>query len=66
MNSSLKVARACVIGISNDLKFTDFDLASARLGQLDVLFKPYDAEQLQDIPVSVRKTACATMLLDRA
>ena len=51
MNSSLKVARACVIGISNDLKFTDFldPRVRSRLGQLDVLFKPYDAEQLQDI-----------------
>ena len=51
MNSSLKSARACVIGISNDLKFTDFldPRVRSRLGQLDVLFKPYDAEQLQDI-----------------
>jgi cell division control protein 6 len=51
MNSSLKDARACVIGISNDLKFTDFldPRVRSRLGQLDVLFKPYDAEQLQDI-----------------
>ena len=51
MNSSLNNARACVIGISNDLKFTDFldPRVRSRLGQLDVLFKPYDAEQLQDI-----------------
>jgi cell division control protein 6 len=51
LNSSLKKARACVIGISNDLKFTDFldPRVRSRLGQLDVLFKPYDAEQLQDI-----------------
>jgi cell division control protein 6 len=51
MNSSLKTARSCVIGISNDLKFTDFldPRVRSRLGQLDVLFRPYDAEQLQDI-----------------
>ena len=51
MNSSLKTARACVIGISNDLKFTDFldPRVRSRLGQLDVLFRPYDAEQLQNI-----------------
>jgi len=51
LNSSLKKARACVIGISNDLKFTDFldPRVRSRLGQLDVLFRPYDAEQLQDI-----------------
>ncbi|MCH1541362.1 MAG: orc1/cdc6 family replication initiation protein [Candidatus Poseidonia sp.] len=51
LNSSLKNARSCVIGISNDLKFQDFldPRVRSRLGQLDVLFKPYDAEQLQDI-----------------
>ena len=40
-----------VIGISNDLKFTDFldPRVRSRLGQLDVLFRPYDAEQLQNI-----------------
>ena len=39
------------IGISNDLKFTDFldPRVRSRLGQLDVLFNPYDAQQLQDI-----------------
>ena len=51
MNASLQSARSCVIGISNDLKFTDFldPRVRSRLGQLDVLFRPYDAEQLQDI-----------------
>ncbi len=51
LNASLKEARACVIGISNDLKFTDFldPRVRSRLGQLDVIFNPYDAEQLQDI-----------------
>ena len=51
LNSSLKKARSCVIGISNDLKFTDFldPRVRSRLGQLDVVFNPYDAQQLQDI-----------------
>ncbi|MGB1818941.1 MAG: Cdc6/Cdc18 family protein, partial [Candidatus Poseidoniaceae archaeon] len=51
LNAELKDARACVIGISNDLKFTDFldPRVRSRLGQLDILFKPYDAQQLQDI-----------------
>jgi len=51
LNGSLNTARACVIGISNDLKFTDFldPRVRSRLGQLDILFRPYDAEQLQDI-----------------
>ena len=51
LNASLDTARACVIGISNDLKFTDFldPRVKSRLGQLDVIFNPYDAQQLQDI-----------------
>ena len=51
INASLKSARACVIGISNDLKFTDFldPRVRSRLGQSDVVFNPYDAIQLQNI-----------------
>ncbi len=51
LNAELKIARACVIGISNDLKFTDFldPRVKSRLGQQDIIFNPYNAEQLQDI-----------------
>ena len=51
LNAELKDARACVIGISNDLKFTDFldPRVRSRLGQQDIVFNPYNAEQLQDI-----------------
>jgi len=51
INASLKSARACVIGISNDLKFTDVldPRVRSRLGQSDVVFNPYDAIQLQNI-----------------
>ena len=51
LNAELKSARACVIGISNDLKFTDFldPRVRSRLGQQDIVFNPYNAEQLQDI-----------------
>ena len=51
LNSFLDEARACVIGISNDLKFTEFldPRVRSRLGQQDILFSPYDAEQLKDI-----------------
>ena len=51
LNSFLDDARACVIGISNDLKFTEFldPRVRSRLGQQDILFSPYDAEQLKDI-----------------
>jgi len=51
LNAELVNARACVIGISNDLKFTDFldPRVRSRLGQQDIVFNPYNAEQLQDI-----------------
>lgn len=51
LNAELKNARSCVIGISNDLKFTDFldPRVRSRLGQQDIVFNPYNAEQLQDI-----------------
>ncbi|MDP6870014.1 MAG: orc1/cdc6 family replication initiation protein [Candidatus Poseidoniaceae archaeon] len=51
LNAQLKNARACVIGISNDLKFTDFldPRVRSRLGQQDIIFNPYNSEHLQDI-----------------
>ncbi len=51
LNTELKSGRACVIGISNDLKFVDFldPRVRSRLGQQDVIFAPYNADQLQDI-----------------
>ena len=59
LNSSLKAARCCVIGISNDLKFTDFldPRVRSRLGQQDVVFNPYDADQLRDILVQRSSSA---------
>ena len=59
LNSSLKSARCCVIGISNDLKFTDFldPRVRSRLGQQDVVFNPYDADQLRDILVQRSSSA---------
>jgi cell division control protein 6 len=40
-----------VIGISNDLKFTEFldPRVKSSLGEENMIFPPYDAEQLQDI-----------------
>ena len=63
INSFLKDSRACVIGISNDLKFTEFldPRVRSRLGQQDLLFAPYDAEQLKDI---LRKRASVAIAPD--
>jgi len=51
INEQLSRARVSLIGISNNLRFTDFLDARVKssLGQETLVFNPYDAEQLQDI-----------------
>jgi len=51
INDDLKKARVSLIGISNDLKFTEFldPRVKSRLGEEKMVFPPYNAEQLQDI-----------------
>jgi cell division control protein 6 len=51
MNSSLERSRVSIMGISNDLKFTDFldPRVKSSLGEEEIVFPPYDATQLQDI-----------------
>ncbi len=51
MNSDLENSRVSIIGISNDLKFTDFldPRVKSSLGEEEIVFPPYDATQLRDI-----------------
>ena len=51
MNSELETSRVSIIGISNDLKFTDFldPRVKSSLGEEEIVFPPYDANQLRDI-----------------
>ncbi|MFW6382460.1 MAG: Cdc6/Cdc18 family protein, partial [Haloferacaceae archaeon] len=51
MNSDLENSRVSIIGISNDLKFTDFldPRVQSSLGEEEIVFPPYDADQLRDI-----------------
>ncbi|WP_436346295.1 Cdc6/Cdc18 family protein [Natronorubrum sp. FCH18a] len=51
MNSELENSRVSIIGISNDLKFTDFldPRVKSSLGEEEIVFPPYDANQLRDI-----------------
>ncbi|MEM0449763.1 MAG: ORC1-type DNA replication protein [Methanomassiliicoccales archaeon] len=51
VNDDLMKARVSIIGISNDLKFTEFldPRVRSRLGEEKMVFPPYNAEQLQDI-----------------
>ncbi len=51
MNSDLEHSKVSIIGISNDLKFTDFldPRVKSSLGEEEIVFPPYDANQLRDI-----------------
>ncbi|MGM0606561.1 MAG: Cdc6/Cdc18 family protein [Halobacteriota archaeon] len=51
MNSELQNSRISIMGISNDLKFTDFldPRVKSSLGEEEIVFPPYDATQLRDI-----------------
>ena len=51
INAELKHAKVSIIGISNDLKFTEFldPRVRSSLGEEAMIFPPYDAAQLQDI-----------------
>ncbi len=51
INSDLSRAKVSLVGISNDLKFTEFldPRVKSSLGEENMVFYPYDARQLQDI-----------------
>jgi cell division control protein 6 len=51
MNTDLDRSRVSIMGISNDLKFTDFldPRVKSSLGEEEIVFPPYDAHHLQDI-----------------
>jgi len=68
INDDLKKAKVSVIGISNDLKFTDFldPRVRSSLGEEEIIFPPYDAEQLKDILVQRAGVAFKPEALDGA
>lgn len=51
INTQLKHAKVSIVGISNDLKFTEFldPRVKSSLGEENLVFPPYDASQLRDI-----------------
>jgi len=51
INDDLANAKISIIGLSNDLKFTEFldPRVKSALGEEKMVFPPYNAEQLQDI-----------------
>jgi len=51
INTDLKNAKLSIVGISNDLKFTEFldPRVKSSLGEENMIFPPYNAGELQDI-----------------
>ncbi|MDD3420818.1 MAG: ORC1-type DNA replication protein [Methanocellales archaeon] len=51
INSELSHAKVSIIGISNDLKFIEFldPRVRSSLGEEEIIFPPYNADQLRDI-----------------
>jgi cell division control protein 6 len=51
INSDLLRSRVSLIGISNDLKFTEFldPRVKSSLGEDEIIFPPYNAEQIREI-----------------
>jgi cell division control protein 6 len=51
INSELDNAKVSIIGISNDLKFIEFldPRVRSSLGEEEIIFPPYNADQLRDI-----------------
>jgi cell division control protein 6 len=51
MNSDLQKAKASIVGISNDLRFTELldPRVRSSLGEEELIFPPYNASQLQEI-----------------
>lgn len=51
INIDLKNSKVSIVGLSNDLKFTEFldPRVKSSLGEENMIFPPYDASELQDI-----------------
>ena len=67
LNTILKRSRCCIIGISNDLHFTQLldPRVSGRLGQEDLIFHPYGASEITDILTERAKTGLREDVLEQ-
>lgn len=59
VNEALKHSRTALVGISNDLRFKEFldPRVLSSLSEEEIVFKPYDADELQDILLDRAKMA---------
>ena len=67
LNTILKRSRCCIIGISNDLHFTQLldPRVSGRLGQEDLIFHPYGASEITDILTERANTGLREEVLEQ-
>lgn len=67
INSELKEAQICLVGISNDLVFTDTldPRIKSSLSEEELIFSPYNAMQIQDILNERAKRAFKQDVVDR-
>lgn len=51
INTGLQKAKVSIIGVSNDLKFTDYldPRVKSSLGEEEIIYPPYNADQIRDI-----------------
>ena len=68
INSELNRAKVSMIGISNDLTFTEMldQRIQSSLGEEEIIFPPYDADQLQDILSERAEMAFKKSVIDSA
>ena len=69
VNETLRYGRTSIIGISNDLRFKEFldPRVLSSLSEEEIVFRPYDAAELQDILWRRAQLAfCEDALLDSA
>ena len=67
INSDLYNSKVSIVGISNDLKFTEFldPRVKSSLGEENMIFPPYDAGELQDILNQRVKIALKSNSIDK-
>ncbi|WP_406660345.1 ORC1-type DNA replication protein [Methanolobus sp. ZRKC3] len=66
INTDLQNSKVSMIGVSNDLKFTEFldPRVKSSLGEEEIIFPPYDADQISDILYERAKIAYKEDALD--
>jgi cell division control protein 6 len=66
INTDLKSSKVSIVGLSNDLKYTEFldPRVKSSLGEENMIFPPYDAGELQDILIQRIELALKPSCID--